>query len=121
MLFSAAMGAAVALMASHLASAQDPVATNPGKYRAVFENDRVRLLEYQDKPGAVTVMHHHPARLVYSLAPWKKRFRYPDGRTEVLQGKAGDAAWAEPGSHAGENIGDTEAHILIFELKEPAK
>jgi hypothetical protein len=61
-------------------SSQDPVATNPGKYKTVFENDRVRLLEFQDKPGDTTVMHHHPARLVYSLAPWKKRFVFPEER-----------------------------------------
>jgi quercetin dioxygenase-like cupin family protein len=99
-------------------SAQDPVATNPGKYRVVFENDQVRLLEFQDEPGDVTVMHYHPARLVYSLAPWKKKFHFPDGRTVVMEGKAGDATWAEAGSHAGENIGSSETHILIFELKE---
>jgi hypothetical protein len=98
---------------------EDPVTTNPGKYKTIFENDRVRLLEFQDKPGDVTVMHHHPSRLVYSLAPWKKRFRFPDGGIAVAKGKTGDATWAEAGDHAGENIGDTPTHILIFELKEP--
>ena len=104
-----------------VARAQDPVTTNPGKYKTIFENDRVRLLEFQDKPGEVTVMHHHPDRLVYSLAPWKKKFRFPDGRTAVAEGKTGDATWAEAGDHAGENIGSTDTHILIFELKEPLR
>lgn len=99
---------------------QDPVATNPGKYKVVFENTQVRLLEFQDRPGDVTVMHFHPPRLVYSLTPWKKRFRFPDDRVVVMEGKAGDATWAEAGSHAGENIGSTDTHILIFELKAAA-
>lgn len=29
----------------------DPTVTDPDKYRAIFENDRVRVLEYKDKPG----------------------------------------------------------------------
>ena len=111
---------AMALGLAYGVSAQDPVTTNPGKYKVIFENDQVRLLEYQDKPGDSTVMHHHPARLVYSLAPWKKQFHFPDGRTVVMEGKAGDATWAEAGSHAGINVGSTDTHVLIFELKAPS-
>ena len=29
----------------------DPTITDPGLYRVVFENDRVRVLEYRDHPG----------------------------------------------------------------------
>src|SRR5829696_1764435 len=29
----------------------DPTFTDPGLYRVVFENDRVRVLEYRDRPG----------------------------------------------------------------------
>lgn len=32
----------------------DPVTTNPGLYHLVFENDRVRVLEYLDGPGDST-------------------------------------------------------------------
>jgi beta-alanine degradation protein BauB len=37
-------------------SERDPVVTDPDKYRVVFENERVRVLEYLDSPG------HAPAR-----------------------------------------------------------
>ena len=29
----------------------DPVRTDPDKYEVIFENDRVRVLEYRDVPG----------------------------------------------------------------------
>ncbi|HSR28072.1 MAG TPA: cytoplasmic protein, partial [Actinomycetes bacterium] len=29
----------------------DPTITDPGLYRVVFENDRVRVLEHRDRPG----------------------------------------------------------------------
>src|SRR5688572_28134151 len=71
--------------------AQDPVKLNPGKYKVVFENDQVRLLEYQDSPGDVSVMHQHPRHLVYYLGPSKRRFTFPDGKTELAEGQTGDA------------------------------
>jgi hypothetical protein len=38
----------------------DPVVTNPDSYKVVFENDQVRVLEYNDKPGHLTTPHEHP-------------------------------------------------------------
>jgi len=35
----------------------DPVVTNPEHYKVLFENDRVRVLEYTDQPGDVTTPH----------------------------------------------------------------
>jgi hypothetical protein len=32
----------------------DPVLTNPGLYSVVMENERVRVLEYRDRPGDAT-------------------------------------------------------------------
>ena len=32
----------------------DPVETNPDHYKVVFENERVRVLEYTDRPGERT-------------------------------------------------------------------
>lgn len=40
--------------------AEDPTTTNPELYKTVFENDRVRVLEYRDKPGDRTLPHSHP-------------------------------------------------------------
>ena len=99
------------------APAQDPVEVNPGKYTVIFENDRVRLLEYRDKPGDVSVTHEHPDHLVYSLSAWEREFTQSDGTTMKGQSKAGDVFWAPAGKHAAKNIGSTSTHALIFELK----
>ncbi len=40
--------------------ADDAVKTDPDKYKVVLENERVRVLEYRDKPGQKTKMHTHP-------------------------------------------------------------
>jgi hypothetical protein len=35
----------------------DPTITDPDKYKVVFENERVRVLEYRDDPGQKTSEH----------------------------------------------------------------
>lgn len=38
----------------------DPTVSDPDKYRIVFENERVRVLEYRDETGDQTSPHEHP-------------------------------------------------------------
>ncbi|MFY9738471.1 MAG: hypothetical protein WAK11_05390 [Candidatus Cybelea sp.] len=49
-------------------SAPDPTRTDPDKYKVIFENDRVRVLEYRDKPGAKTQAHQHPNGVLLMLS-----------------------------------------------------
>jgi hypothetical protein len=108
---------AVVLVLVKTIPAQDPVDVNFGKYKVVFENDLVRLLEYRDNPGDVSVLHEHPDHLVYSLSEWEREFILPDGTTKKGNAKVGDAFWAPAGRHSAKNIGKTPTHAIIFELK----
>nr|NIP31626.1 hypothetical protein [Candidatus Dadabacteria bacterium]NIQ16433.1 hypothetical protein [Candidatus Dadabacteria bacterium] len=47
------------------AMAQDAVKVAPESYKVLLENDRVRVLEFQIKPGKKDAMHSHPAYIVY--------------------------------------------------------
>jgi beta-alanine degradation protein BauB len=38
----------------------DPTVSNPDLYNLIFENDRIRALEYKDRPGDSTTPHLHP-------------------------------------------------------------
>ena len=51
----------------------DPVVTNPDAYRVVFENERVRVLEYHDTPGHRTQPHRHPDSVMYTLSSFRRR------------------------------------------------
>ena len=65
--------------------ADDPVTTNPDLYRVVFENERVRVLEYQDAPGDRTEPHGHPDSVMLDgerLRPPAVRRRPIGGRLE---------------------------------------
>ena len=94
----------------------DPVVTNPEHYRVVFENDRVRVLEYTDQPGDVTTPHQHPDSVMYTLSSFRRRLVSGDVGREVELG-AGAANWLPAQTHHGENIGDTATHVIFVELK----
>ncbi len=55
----------------------DPAETNAEFYEVIFENDRVRVLEYKDQPGDVTTLHAHPARTVVAVAETSGREERP--------------------------------------------
>jgi hypothetical protein len=97
----------------------DPAVSNPDAYKVVFENDRVRVLEYHDRPGHRTTPHAHPDSVMYTLSSFRRRLHTEDGHRDVEM-PAGLVGWLPAQQHAGENTGDTETRVLFVELKEPA-
>ncbi len=97
--------------------AQDAVKVAPHVYKVLFENARIRLLEVRMKPGDKSSMHGHPAYLIYSLSAGKAKFTSASGETAEIDLQAGQAMWREPEEHAVNNVGKTDAHALLFELK----
>jgi beta-alanine degradation protein BauB len=115
-------GLLVRVMASTLgmvatAAAQDPLPLYPENYKVLVENERVRVLDFRLREGATETSHSHPAHVVYVVAPFKVRFTFPDGRTGIREAKAGDVLFSEAVTHATENIGGTNAHGILVELK----
>jgi hypothetical protein len=91
------------------AMAKDPTETDPDKYKVVFENDRVRVLEYRDRPGDRTSPHRHPNSVMYTLTSFERRLIHGGQRRDV-QLDAGGVNWLAAQEHSGENIGSTETH-----------
>jgi hypothetical protein len=101
------------------ATAPDPAVTDGDKYHVILENERVRVLRYHDEPGQKTHPHHHPAFVIYALAPFERQISFPDGRVVKRAFKAGEVAWMPEQSHVGSNIGTTPTEGLLIELKGP--
>lgn len=59
----------------------DPAITDPELYRVVFENERVRVLEYRDVPGDRTHPHRHPDSVMYTLTSFRRRLRSGTARS----------------------------------------
>ncbi len=98
----------------------DPVTTNPDHYQVVFENDRVRVLRYADRPGDRTTPHGHPDSVMVTLSGFRRRLHAQDGGQRDVELPAGMAGWLPAQQHAGENIGDTATEVVFVELKEGA-
>ena len=97
----------------------DPAVTDRGLYRVVFENDRVRVLEYRDVPGDQTSLHGHPDSVMVTLSSFQRRLS-SGGRTVEVELSAGQVRWLDAQEHSGENIGETSTHTVFVELKEDA-
>jgi hypothetical protein len=95
----------------------DPVETNPDHYAVVFENDRVRVLEYKDRPGDRTTPHEHPDSVMHTLSAFRRRLHSGDAHRDVEM-PAGLTGWLPAQQHAGENIGDTQTEVIFVELKD---
>lgn len=98
----------------------DPVITNPDHYRPVFENDHVRVLEYTDVPGTLTTPHDHPDSVMITLSSFRRRLVAGDGTARDVELPAGQSLWLAAQRHHGENIGDSETHVILVELKQAA-
>ncbi len=99
------------------AFAKDPLEVAPNIYKLKFENERVRVMELDIKPGEKIPEHSHPDHFVYILNAGKLRLSYPDGTSKEVEGKAGEVKWIPAETHATENIGGTELSAVVVELK----
>ena len=113
----ATLAVTVLALAATVARAADPAVTDPDFYKVIFENDRVRVLEYRDDPGGKTNEHTHPAFVVYALSPFERQITLPDGKILNRSFQAGDVMFSDAQTHIGENVGSTQTHVIMVELK----
>lgn len=114
---SRSLAVAFLLLFTVAANAADPSKTDGDKYKVRFENDRVRVLEYTDKPGEKTHQHDHPAFVLYAVSPFRRKLALPDGKVLMREFKAGDVMWSDAQTHIGENVGETPTHVIMIEMK----
>lgn len=94
----------------------DPTHTDPGLYSVLFENERVRVLEYRDVPGDRTHPHRHPDSVMITLSSFDRRLTR-DGNSVEVSKPMHEAGWLPAQEHVGENIGSTDTHVVFVELK----
>ena len=100
-------------------NAPDVLKSAANAYKLLLENERVRVMDIRLKPGEKAPMHHHPDdHVVYVMNPAKFRLTFADGKSNEFDLNAGQAIWMEAGSHATENVGRSEGHNLVVEIKK---
>lgn len=110
-----------ALGASAPAIGQDPVKLAPKSYRVVLENEKVRVLEYLNRPGLDVCgsgRHYHPAHVTVMLSDG--RFKVTENnKTTTARARAGDVLWSEEQWHEVENIDKSASRSYHIEFKGP--
>ena len=114
-LWLAALGICAFVAAS--AYAQDTAVVNAHSVVVKLDNDRVRVLDVVQEPGAKEAMHSHPAYVIYVLAGGKVRSTTKEGKVSETVFEEGKALYREALTHSGENIGGTRIHLIVVELK----
>lgn len=109
--------AALLLLVSFTAMAQDAVKVDPKHYKVEQENNKVRVLRIQYGPHEKSVMHEHPASVAVFLTDGDVKFATPDGKTTESHFKSGQVMWEDAGKHLPENVGDKPFELILVELK----
>ncbi len=108
----------VLIFAAGTLRAQDPVTVAPNNFKVLFENERVRVLDFHSKSGEKIGMHSHPAYLAYTISgSGKVRFTSPDGKIRERPATKGQVTWRDAETHTSEYTGTGETHVLLVELK----
>lgn len=96
----------------------DPAMVASDVYKLILDNERVRVFEVRFMPGQKAEMHGHPDHVIYVLSDYTLNLMFPDGKSQEVELKAGQSIFMGAGPHAAVNIGKTEGHALVVELKE---
>jgi hypothetical protein len=114
-------GAGVAVTSAALSHSQDdpldPLHVAADTHKLAFENKFVRVLDVHLPPGKVEPQHRHPHGMTVYFTDWDAKVVPEGGHVEVHHRTAGTFAWSEATTHAVENAGRTEGHVLRIELK----
>jgi beta-alanine degradation protein BauB len=114
----AGLGIAAAALSGE---AQDAAKINPRSYKVVFDNDKIRVLEYESKPGLGICgqgRHYHPAHATVQLTDAKVKLTTAEGKIIVVDAKAGTVFPSPAEWHTTENVGGVEARAYIIEFKD---
>src|SRR6266480_5150927 len=107
-----------AMKGTNQGGSPDLLTVEPEQATVLLENERVRVLDVRVGAGQKQRMHSHPDHLVYPLSAYRIKHIAEDGSTSIGGRRAGEIVWIPAECHAGENVGETECHVLIVELKE---
>ncbi|MBS0366754.1 MAG: hypothetical protein JSR67_13135 [Proteobacteria bacterium] len=97
-------------------SAGDPVRVSTATHKVVFEDASMRVLDIHLAAAGHANMHRHPHGFyLVALSDCKLKFSFPDGTTREGTIHAGDMGWYGPVTHAADNLGSNECHVVNIE------
>ena len=97
---------------------QDVLKVENSGYNLLMENEKVRVMQMRLEPGQTSPMHNHPHdHVVYVFKDAEFKLSFPDGKSDEFKLTKGNVLWIEAGPHETENIGSSQGHNLVIEIK----
>ena len=110
---------AMVCLATVTVLAQDVAKVDAKHYKVVFEDAMVRVLRVHYGPHEKSPMHSHPNAAAVFLTDMQSKFTMPDGKTQMMSAKAGEAKANPAVTHAPENMSDKPMDLVLVEFKAP--
>jgi len=105
--------------AKKLSAALDPLKVDPQTYHLEFENSQVRVLRVRMAPNHRVPMHQHTLnRVVVCLTDQNSSMTTPDGQTQMVHRKAGEASWGLATQYQEMNLSGQPMEIVVVEPKD---
>lgn len=102
----------------------DALAAAPDHHLVLFENDRVRILDTNIRPGERTPIHAHEWPAALYVVSWSDLVRRDEQGNILLDTRGlqapdpGAGLWVDPlPPHSVENVGRADLHIIAVEVK----
>lgn len=111
------MSLLILAFAAPSAFADDPLKVAPDMYHLLFENNEIRVMKVDFKPGQKIAKHSHPDHHVIVSKPGTLRIWKEDGSSSDVALKKDEVLWIPAETHWAENIGKTEIQLLVNERK----
>ncbi len=90
---------------------------DPKHYKVEFENSKVRVVRISYGPGEKSPMHSHPNGVQVFLTDAHAQFTFPDGTSQDVRAKAGQAVWGDAFAHAPVNLESKPLELILVEVK----
>ena len=101
-----------------VSAALDPSRVDPRDFKLEFENNQVRVVRLKLGPRQSVPMHEYRLdHVVYYVTDENVRETSSDGKSVVVQHKAGDFSWDGPAKHKVENLNGKPFEALVVEVK----
>ncbi|HXM83445.1 MAG TPA: hypothetical protein VN929_16155 [Burkholderiales bacterium] len=86
--------------------------------KVLLENDKVRVYEARSKPGAESEMRERPFRVIRYLTNARIQRTDADGKTEIVERKAGEVRAAGPDKpYKTKNVGKSTYVVYVVQPK----
>ncbi len=85
----------------------------PDRARLVFENEFVKAVSIELKPGVSLPAHPGQDRLIYALTDCNLEFASKNNEKQSHNWRKGQAAWMNAGEHSVANTGEKTARFLV--------